>query len=80
MVKCQVPCSGGYHLCCREKTWVSIDHLTDFTQITEYDVMSTPALMVDGKVMSYGKEQNKAEAKNAHTQKWEANGQGDGDV
>jgi small redox-active disulfide protein 2 len=32
-----------------------IDHVTDFTQIASYGVMSTPALVVDGKVVSYGK-------------------------
>ena len=32
-----------------------IDHVTDFTQIAAYGVMSTPALVVDGKVVSYGK-------------------------
>jgi small redox-active disulfide protein 2 len=32
-----------------------IDHVTDFSQITAYGVMSTPALVVDGKVVAYGK-------------------------
>ena len=32
-----------------------IDHVTDFTKIATYGVMSTPALVVDGKVVSYGK-------------------------
>lgn len=32
-----------------------IDHVTDFAQIAAYGVMSTPALVVDGKVISYGK-------------------------
>lgn len=32
-----------------------IDHVTDFTQIAAYGVMSTPALMVDGKVIAYGR-------------------------
>jgi len=32
-----------------------IDHVTDFTEIAAYGVMSTPALVVDGKVVSYGK-------------------------
>jgi len=32
-----------------------IDHVTDFSQIAAYGVMSTPALVVDGKVVSYGK-------------------------
>lgn len=33
----------------------AIDHVTDFTLIAAYGVMSTPALVVDGKVVSYGK-------------------------
>ncbi len=33
----------------------SIDHVTDFAEIASYGVMSTPALVVDGKVVSYGK-------------------------
>lgn len=41
----------------------AIDHVTDFGQIAAYGVMSTPALVVDGKVVSYGKVLNKAEAK-----------------
>lgn len=32
-----------------------IEHVTDFTQIATYGVMTTPALVVDGKVLSYGK-------------------------
>ena len=32
-----------------------VDHVTDFSQIAAYGVMSTPALVVDGKVVSYGK-------------------------
>jgi small redox-active disulfide protein 2 len=32
-----------------------IDHVTDFAQIAAYGVMTTPALVVDGKVVSYGK-------------------------
>lgn len=33
----------------------TIDHVTDFGQIAAYGVMSTPALVVDGKVLVYGK-------------------------
>ena len=33
----------------------AIDHVTDFTQIAAYGGMTTPALVVDGKVVSYGK-------------------------
>lgn len=32
-----------------------IDHVTDFAQIASYGVMTTPALVVDGKVVSFGK-------------------------
>jgi len=39
----------------------SIDHVTDFSQIAAYGVMSTPALVVDGKVVSYGKVLKKEE-------------------
>ena len=41
----------------------AIDHVTDFTQIAAYGVMTTPALVVDGKVVSYGKFLKKDEAK-----------------
>lgn len=41
----------------------AIDHVTDFSQIAAYGVMTTPALVVDGKVMSYGKVLKKDEAK-----------------
>ena len=33
----------------------AIEHVTDFTQIAAYGVMSTPALVVDDKVVSFGK-------------------------
>lgn len=33
----------------------AIDHITDFTQIAAYGVMTTPALVVDGEVISFGK-------------------------
>lgn len=32
-----------------------IQHITDFTQIASYGVMSTPALVLNGRVVSYGK-------------------------
>lgn len=40
-----------------------IDHITDFAQIAAYGVMMTPALVVDGKVVSYGKVLKKDEVK-----------------
>ena len=40
----------------------TIDHVTDFTQIAAYGVMTTPALVVDDKVVSYGKVLKKDEA------------------
>lgn len=33
----------------------TIEHVTDFAQIAAYGVMTTPALVVDGKVVSFGK-------------------------
>ena len=41
----------------------TIDHVTDFVQIASYGVMTTPALVVDGKVVSFGKVLSKQEAK-----------------
>ena len=39
-----------------------MDHVTDFAQIAAYGVMSTPALVVDGKVLSSGRVLKKEEA------------------
>ena len=33
----------------------AIDHVTDFAQIAAYGVMTTPALVVNGKVVAFGK-------------------------
>ncbi|HZJ68741.1 MAG TPA: thioredoxin family protein [Candidatus Eisenbacteria bacterium] len=33
----------------------AIDHVSDFAEIAAYGVMSTPALVIDRKVVSYGK-------------------------
>jgi small redox-active disulfide protein 2 len=41
----------------------TIDHVTDFSQIAAYGVMTTPALVVDGKVVSWGRVLKKDEAK-----------------
>lgn len=40
----------------------AIEHVADFAQIAAYGVMSTPALVVDGKVVSYGKVLKKDDA------------------
>ena len=40
----------------------TIDHVKDFAEISSYGVMSTPALVVDGKVVSCGKVLKVAEA------------------
>ncbi len=39
----------------------TVDHVRDYEKIAAYGVMSTPALVVDGKVVSYGKVLNKNE-------------------
>ena len=41
----------------------AIDHVTDFAQIAAYGVMTTPALVVDGKVVAFGKVLKKDEVK-----------------
>lgn len=41
----------------------NIDYITDFSQIASYGVMSTPTLVVNRKVVSYGKVLNKDEVK-----------------
>lgn len=41
----------------------AIDHVTDFAQIAACGVMTTPALVVNGKVVSYGKVLKKDEVK-----------------
>ena len=40
-----------------------VEHVTDFASIAAYGVMSTPALVVDGKVVSCGKALNKDDAR-----------------
>jgi small redox-active disulfide protein 2 len=41
----------------------TVEHVTDFAQIASYGVMSTPALVVDGNVVSYGRVLTKNEVK-----------------
>ena len=38
-----------------------VQHVSDFAEIAKYGVMQTPALVVDGKVVSYGKVLSKEE-------------------
>ncbi len=33
----------------------TIEHITDFSEIARYGVMTTPAIVYNGKVLSYGK-------------------------
>lgn len=40
---------------------ITIDHVRDYEKIAAYGVMTTPALVVDGKVVSYGKVLKKEE-------------------
>ena len=40
----------------------TVEHVRDFEKIAAYGVMTTPALVVDGKVESYGKVLRKDEA------------------
>ncbi|HOV94571.1 MAG TPA: thioredoxin family protein [Spirochaetales bacterium] len=40
-----------------------VDHVTDFAQIASYGVMSTPALVIDGKVVSSGRILSKEQVK-----------------
>lgn len=41
-----------------------IEHVTDFVRIASYGVMSTPALVADGKVVSSGRVLSTEDAKN----------------
>lgn len=41
----------------------SVEHVTDFAQIAAFGVMTTPALVVDGKVVSCGRVLKKDEVK-----------------
>ena len=41
----------------------TIAHVTDFAQIAAYGVMTTPALVVDGNVVSHGKVLSKDQVK-----------------
>lgn len=40
---------------------INLEHINDFAEIAKYGVMSTPALVVEGKVVSQGKLLNSEE-------------------
>ena len=42
---------------------VDIEPVTDLMKITEYDVMSTPGVVIDGEVVSSGKVPSRAEVR-----------------
>ena len=46
----------------------AVGHVTDFSKIAQYGVMTTPALVLDGKVLCQGRVLNKEEAKRLLTQ------------
>lgn len=41
----------------------AVGHITDFAKIAQYGVMTTPALVLDGKVLCQGRVLDKEEAK-----------------
>ena len=47
----------------------SVGHVTDFTQIAKYGVMATPALVVNGEVVSSGRVLTVQEVKNILSRK-----------
>lgn len=48
----------------------AVDHVTDFAQIAAYGVMTTPALVIDGNVVSCGRVLKKDEAKAVIQRVW----------
>lgn len=46
----------------------AVGHITDFSKIAQYGVMTTPALVLDGKVLCQGRVLNKEEAKRLLTE------------
>ncbi|MEA4923260.1 MAG: thioredoxin family protein [Eubacteriaceae bacterium] len=42
---------------------MQVDHITDFAKIAAYGVMTTPALVIDDNVVSYGRVLKKEEIK-----------------
>lgn len=49
---------------------IEIGHVTDFIEIAKYGVMSTPALVVDEKVVSMGKVLKKKEVRKLLEKAW----------
>ena len=47
-----------------------IEHITDFSQIASYGVMSTPAFVLNGEVVSFGKVLSVDEVKHILSIKW----------
>lgn len=45
------------------KMYIRTEHITDFSEIAAYGVMTTPALVVDNQVVSYGRILKKEEVK-----------------
>ena len=41
---------------------LSVGHVTDYAEMAKYGVMSTPALVIGGKVVSAGRARNRSEA------------------
>ena len=48
-----------------------IDHVTDFAQIAAYGVMTTPALVVDGRVVSSRQGFEKGRGQGADPENWD---------
>lgn len=46
----------------------AVGHVTDFAKIAQYGVMTTPALVLDGKVLCQGRVLSKEEAKRLLTE------------
>ena len=52
---------GGCAKCNQLETATTIEHIRDWGEIASYGVMTTPALVIDGKVVSFGKVLKKEE-------------------
>ena len=61
--KCQQLMSNAQAAVSESNAQAEVVKVSDIDKITEYGVMMTPALVVDGKVVSYGKILSKDEIK-----------------